>query len=350
MERSDRTIRPETRDARRWRGSGPPGDAFTAGAEVRPRPRKSWLAALGGALVVGLVACAGSTSQGGPAGSSGSTASSEATAASSAVVPYCEMAGVTLTMDVFSPLSSRTPAPVAIMVHGGGWEAGDAGPPGRPNTVEAALQARGFFVASVNYRLAPQFRWPAQIEDVKCAVRYLRAHASGWHLDPGRIGAWGSSAGGHLVALLAMAPRSAGYDVGPYLDQSSAIQAVVDEWGPADLTAAGWGPAATQIIRQVFGDAPGQVTPALLHASPVTFVTGAAPPFLILQGADDTTVPPTQSEELNLRLVAAAAPSSLVIVQNAGHGLQPTGAGPITPPLTAVTQMIVSFFVQHLGR
>jgi acetyl esterase/lipase len=100
-------------------------------------------------------------------------------------------------------------------------------------------------VASVNYRLAPQYLWPAQIEDVKCAIRYLRASAATYGIDTTRIGAWGGSAGGHLVSMLGTAGPSAGYDVGQYLDQSSAVQTVVDEWGPADLTGPGWGPYAS---------------------------------------------------------------------------------------------------------
>src|SRR5712692_6733292 len=144
----------------------------------------------------------------------------------------CTVGRVALTMNVWLPQGGTTPHPLAVMVHGGGWEHGDAGPSNRLSLVESGLVGKGFVVASVNYRLAPQYVWPAQIEDVKCAIRYLRASAATYGIDPTRIGVWGGSAGGHLVAMLGTAGPSAGYDVGQYLDQSSAVQAVVDEWGP----------------------------------------------------------------------------------------------------------------------
>jgi len=264
-----------------------------------------------------------------------------------AAVTYCTVGGVALTMNIFLPQTGAGPHPAAVMVHGGGWEHGDAGSPNRLSPVESGLVSQGFVVASLNYRLAPQYLWPAQIEDVKCAIRYLRAEAATYAIDTTRIGAWGSSAGGHLVSMLGTVGPSAGYDVGQYLDQSSAVQAVVDEWGPADLTGAGWGPAGTQAITQVFGVAPGQASPVLRAASPVSYVAAGDPPFLIIQGAQDSTVPPSQSQEFAAALKSAGVPETLVMVQNAGHGLVPTGGVP-TPSVSQVNHMIVSFFVTHL--
>jgi len=251
-------------------------------------------------------------------------------------------------MNIFLPHGGTAPHPAAVMVHGGGWEHGDAGPSNRLSPVESGLVSQGFVVASVSYRLAPQYRWPAQIEDVKCAIRYLRASAATYGIDPTRIGAWGGSAGGHLVSMLGTAGPSAGYDVGQYLDQSSAVQAVVDEWGPSDLTAPGWGPTASEVITQVFGVTPGQPSSVLRAASPVTYVAANDPPFLIVQGAADSTVPASQSQELAAVLQSAGVPETLVMVQNAGHGLKAAGGAP-TPSLSQVNQMIVSFFAKRLG-
>jgi acetyl esterase/lipase len=251
-------------------------------------------------------------------------------------------------MNVWLPQGGTAPHPVAVMVHGGGWEHGDAGPSNRLSPVESGLVGQGFVVASVNYRLAPQYPWPAQIEDVKCAIRYLRASAATYGIDTTRIGAWGGSAGGHLVSMLGTAGPSAGYDVGQYLDQSSTVQAVVDEWGPADLTAPGWGPYASQVITQVFGVAPGQPSSVLRAASPVTYATASDPPFLIVQGVADSTVPASQSQEFAAALQSAGAPETLVMVQNAGHGLKPAGGVP-TPSVSQVNQMIVDFFARQLG-
>ncbi|TMD09476.1 MAG: alpha/beta hydrolase [Chloroflexi bacterium] len=263
-------------------------------------------------------------------------------------VTYCTVGRVALTMNVWLPQGGTTPHPLAVMVHGGGWEHGDAGPSNRLSPVESGLVGKGFVVASVNYRLAPQYVWPAQIEDVKCAIRYLRASAATYGIDPTRLGVWGGSAGGHLVSMLGTAGPSAGYDVGQYLDQSSAVQAVVDEWGPADLTAPGWGPYASQVITQVFGESPGQPSSVLRAASPVSYVTASDPPFLIIQGVADTTVPASQSQEFAATLQSAGVPETLVMVQNAGHGLKPAGGVP-TPSVSQVNQMVVDFFTKQLG-
>jgi acetyl esterase/lipase len=263
-------------------------------------------------------------------------------------VVYCTNAGVALTMDIYYPsqlISSPTPA--VLYVHGGGWEHGDSSLGGVNATIAQALNQRGMLVAAVNYRLAPQYPWPAQIVDVKCAARYLRANAQKYGIDPSKIGAWGGSAGGHLVSMLGTAATSAGFDTGQYLEQSSSVQAVVDMFGPADLTAGGWGPYASSVIQQVFGAAPGQDSGALAKASPVTDIRSDDPPFLIFHGTRDAVVPLSQSQELASRLQADGVSATLVTVQNAGHGFAPTG-GPISPTLKEIAQATVDFFSERL--
>jgi acetyl esterase/lipase len=263
-------------------------------------------------------------------------------------IVYCTNAGVALTMDVYYPSqASATPTPAVLYVHGGGWEHGSSSLGGINASIAQALTARGMLVAAVNYRLAPEYLWPAQIVDIKCAVRYLRANAQQYGIDPSKIGAWGGSAGGHLVSMLGTAGPNAGFDTGQYLQQSSSVQAVVDMFGPADLTAGGWGPYATSVVEQVFGVKPGQDNSALAHASPVTYIQSNDPPFLIFHGAKDAVVPLSQSQELASRLQAAGVSATLVTVQNAGHGFAPTG-GPISPTLTDITQAAVDFFSQRL--
>lgn len=262
-------------------------------------------------------------------------------------VVYCTNAGVALTMDVYYPSQAAAAAPAVLYVHGGGWEHGDSSLGGVNARIAQALTARGMLVAAVNYRLAPEYLWPAQIVDVKCAVRYLRANAQHYGIDPSKIGAWGGSAGGHLVSMLGTTGPNAGFDTGQYLRQSSSVQAVVDMFGPADLTAGGWGPYATSVVEQVFGVKPGQDSSALAHASPVTYIQSNDPPFLIFHGAKDAVVPLSQSQELASRFQAAGVSATLVTVQNAGHGFAPTG-GPISPTLTDITQAAVDFFSQQL--
>lgn len=263
-------------------------------------------------------------------------------------VSYCTGDSVDLKMDIYFPkTASNALAPVVVYVHGGGWSAGDkAGGEGIVDIPE--LVTRGYLVASVNYRLAPQYPFPAQIEDVKCAVRFLRANAKTYHLDPDRIGAMGGGAGGHLVSLLGLADETAGFEgAGGYDEEGSDVQAVVDMFGPIDLTASDFAGPHTPLLQQVFGATSPQ-DPVLADASPVTYITKDAPPFLILHGDQDQLVPLSQSQEFYNKLKAAGAPVTLLVVKNAGYDFSPAGSGPMRPTRADVTQIIAEFFDQYL--
>jgi acetyl esterase/lipase len=248
-------------------------------------------------------------------------------------------------MDLYFPPNSGKPSPVVLYVHGGAWKAGD-----KTGGVEISavpiIASRGYLVAAINYRLAPQFKWPAQIQDVKCAVRFLRAHAATYNLDPDHIAALGASAGGHLVAMVGLAGPEAGFDTGEYLDRSSRLSAVVDLFGPANLRAKDFSSKQADVAREVFGARTDQ-DPVLVQASPVTYITKTAPPFLILQGEKDSLVPPSQSQELYDRLKAAGVPATLVMVKNAEHGFAAVG-GPISPNFSELTRLILEFLDSHL--
>ncbi len=189
-------------------------------------------------------------------------------------VVYCTLDGQDLVLDLYFPSESAAPWPVVMYIHGGAWSAGDKRS-GAGYVEVPALREAGFVVAAVNYRLAPRYTFPAMIEDVKCAVRFLRAHAADYGLDPDHVGVWGGSAGGHLAALLGTSDASAGWDVGPYPDQSSRVQAVVDMFGPADLARmaaqAATNPRGAPRLLTIF-DATSPDDPALAVASPVTYV------------------------------------------------------------------------------
>ncbi len=254
-------------------------------------------------------------------------------------VTYCAPEGVAQKLDIYYPKKSDgKPAPVAVYVHGGGWTKGDKGG-GNGSKDISELVSRGYLVASINYRLAPQYKFPDDIEDVKCAIRFLRAHAAKYHLDPNRVGAWGTSAGGHLVALLGTTDASAGFDVGEYSDQSSRVQAVVDMFGPADLSNPEFFKLhAVLLAQRVFGG-----MEVLQRASPVTYISKDDPPFLILQGDHDKVVNPAQSQELYDKLKAAGVDATLVMVKNAGHGFSPAGGQP-NPSREQITKMMADFF------
>jgi acetyl esterase/lipase len=254
-------------------------------------------------------------------------------------IPYCTMDGVELKMDVYYPSSNEGAWAVTMYVHGGGWSKGDKSEGAGALEIDA-LQQAGFLVVAINYRLAPKYLFPAMIEDVKCAVRYLRAHADQYNLDPDRIGVYGGSAGGHLVALLGTTDSSAGFDVGEYLDQSSRVQAVVDMFGPTDFTVQFEG--GYQNARNVFSDFDAAL------ASPVTYVSADDPPFLILHGNLDQLVPIEQSQILLAALKTAGVPVKLVSVKNAGHGFVSQNGKAIDPLRKEITQMVVEFFKENL--
>jgi acetyl esterase/lipase len=204
-------------------------------------------------------------------------------------------------------------------------------------------------VASIDYRLPPLSPWPAQIQDAKCAVRFLRAHASALGVDPARIGAWGSSGGGTLASLLGLAGPQAGFDHGPYADQPSRVQAVVDMFGPSDPTnLADSAPFNRLVARLALGRSPA----VRRAASPLSYIPaerGAAaggPPFLILHGSDDQDIPPRHSQQLAARLRAAGVPVRLVLVQGASHGLDDPSQRPTPDQLT---QTVTDFFTRSLA-
>jgi acetyl esterase/lipase len=258
-------------------------------------------------------------------------------------VTYCTMDGQPQKMDLYYPKEGG-PWPVFIYVHGGSWRELDK--------AEGAgwrfLNDDGILVVSVNYRLASfSVKFPAMIEDIKCAVRYLRAHSAEYHLDPNRIGALGASAGGHLAALLGTADPSAGWDVGEYPDQSSRVQAVVTQSGLSDFTRpieAG----VSMAIYFAFGALAGDPDPRMAAASPVTYITSDDPPFLIIHGDKDGVVPVEQSKVLYERLMQAGVPATLVIVQGAGHDLKGLNGQPTVPTAEEISATILDFLRKNL--
>jgi acetyl esterase/lipase len=246
-----------------------------------------------------------------------------------------------LKMDVYYPrLQPGQVSPAVVYVHGGGWVGGDKSEVGQ---FAGPVVASGYLVASINYRLAPQHRWPAQIEDTKCAVRHLRAYAARYGLDPARIGIWGASAGGHLAALAGLARSDAGFEgTGGYPEQSSEVAAVIDMFGPTDLGPPYDRTFPIDLIERLVGKQAGEAVEELRRASPVTYVRGDAPPFLILHGDMDRVVPLSQSESLHTKLTAAGARSNLVVVKNAGHAFIPSG-GAISPGVFELGSIIINF-------
>jgi acetyl esterase/lipase len=294
-----------------------------------------------------LTSCSSSASPTPPkATPSGTTPAPTLSAGQHATVTYCNHQRARIT----EPTTLHGPAPAAVYVHGGSWISGNYDSGGfLISTIGPDLAAQGFVVVSVNYRLGPKARWPAQIVDVKCAIRYLRANATQLNIDPNEIGAWGQSAGGHLVALLGTASRRAGWDVGAYPEESSKVEAVVDMAGPSDLLTLGNQGDSVLVAEtfvQLLGPIPHHKLGADLRAaSPVTYVGPGDPPFLVMHSTDDEIVYPQQSNELSWDLGANDVPHQLLIVEGGGHefdnpGEQPTEAG--------ISRAVTDFFVRTL--
>jgi acetyl esterase/lipase len=253
---------------------------------------------------------------------------------------YSSAAGQELKLDLELPESSSRSTPLVLMIHGGSWSSGNRWDFTSPELVE-----NGFAVATVDYRLAPDFQFPSNIQDVKAAVRFLRAHAADYQLDKNRFGAWGSSAGGHLVALLALAGPAAGWDVGDNLDQSSAVQAVVDWFGPTNFLGLDSAPASS---RETVARAFGNDSLRWRQGSPLFMVHKGAPPFMIMHGRRDKLVPLQQSQVLHDSLTQAGVVSRLVVVENAGHTFRPDGGAP-EPSEPKLRQQVVRFFQETLS-
>jgi acetyl esterase/lipase len=238
-------------------------------------------------------------------------------------VEYAIVDGISLRLDLYLPHPAASdPVPLVIWVHGGGWRSGSKDGTYAPETL-----GESYAVASVEYRLSDMATFPAQIHDVKAAVRWLRAHASEYGFDPQRFGAWGSSAGGHLVALLGVSCGNEDLEgtVGEYLGEASCVQAVCDFYGPTDLSAL--------MVQRSLGDERRPMPEDLLLggsvedcaalaalASPMFHISPSAPPFLIMHGSDDATVPVVQSIAFDEALRGAGVDSTLIVIEGAGHG------------------------------
>jgi acetyl esterase/lipase len=257
--------------------------------------------------------------------------------------------GQALKLDFAKPVLCRGQSvPLIVYIHGGGWRSGDKSGVFDLSVAKMGFEL-GFAVASINYRLAPKYHFPAPINDCKLAVRFLRANAADLGIDPSRIAVAGGSAGGHLAALLATTDSRDGLD-GPGLSGvSSRVAAAVDLFGPADLTDTTSGTTAEGIsmLTDFLGCDPAACPDLALAASPIAYVTPDDPPILIVHGDKDTLVPYRQSEIFAERLRLAGNACALIKVRNGEHGLIPS---PITATLKPSYESVNYISVMHIAR
>jgi acetyl esterase/lipase len=248
-----------------------------------------------------------------------------------------------LTLDLYQvpPKAKEPPRPAILFVHGGNWVAGDArhqtGFDDFPATL-AALAAKGYVVASVNYRLAGEAHFPAAVQDVKSAIRWLRGRATDYDIDTTRMMVWGAEAGGQIAAVVGtscgvatLEPAGDAKSKAPMA--SDCVEGVVDWYGPTDF--ASWDadagrdpePGAATKLGAYLGCEPADCAPGLVHtASPLSYIESMSPPFLIQQGASDTMVAPAQSRKLYDALQAQHVPSELIVYPGVGQDFSAGGA------------------------
>ena len=236
-------------------------------------------------------------------------------------IEYSKPDGVVLQLNMARPKSGDGPFPAVLCIHGGGFRAG------KRESYDALclrLAERGFVAATITYRLAPQHKFPAAVHDTKAAVRWLRANAGKYKINPDRIGVTGGSAGGHLAQFLgvtANVPRFEGQ--GGNADQSSRVACVVNVYGPSDFTKSyGKSVDAHEVLPLWFGGNLETHRDLHIQGSPLYWVTPDAAPTLCIHGTEDKYVAHEQAEWLIERLRAATVPAELLTLPGAGHGFQ----------------------------
>ena len=270
-------------------------------------------------------------------------------------VPSRGFENVPLQMDILQPVEDK-PTPAIVYITGGGFINAnkDSYPQQRMDMAEA-----GYLVASINYRVAPTARFPQPLEDVKSAVRYLRANAKKWNIDPNKIGVFGGSAGGYLAAFAGTTNGTTQFDKGENLNVNSDVQAVVDTYGLSDLNTVGedYSPAvqkahqsagATEALwvngSSVFGGIDGGVSAnpeGVKAANPITYISKKTAPMLFMHGSADQAVSPSQTEKVHQALQKEGIESTRYVVKDAPHG------GPVWVE-PQIMDIVIDFFNKHL--
>jgi acetyl esterase/lipase len=262
-------------------------------------------------------------------------------------IEYGNAQGETLKLDIARPATvegtpAKGPFPAVVCIHGGGFRAGDLSEFGA--TCEM-LARKGYVAVTIDYRLAPTYPFPAAVEDSKAAVRWLRANAEKYNVDPTRIGATGASAGGTLALFLGVAADKKQYEGdGGNSDQSSAVQCVVSFFGASDFTKSyGKSADAAEVLPLYLGGNLEEARDRHLEASPLTWVSKKAAPTLCIHGTKDEYVDQEQSKLMVDKLKVVGVEAKLMILPGAGHGFE--GAD-----YEKADAAMVKFFDAHLKK
>jgi acetyl esterase/lipase len=277
------------------------------------------LTAMAVTIVAATVASAGAAAQA-PAGRSVRSEASRVAGSQKDVV-YATVDGKPLALDIHLPAGSAAP-PLVVWVHGGAWRTGDK------DEVPHPILEKGFAIASVNYRLSGDARFPAAVHDIKAAIRFLRANAARYGFRADRIAIGGSSAGAHLAALVGVTNGHKELEgtVGDHLTQSSSVQAILDYYGASDLTtileqSTPYGlNVRVPALEQWLGAGPEKAKALAELASPVLHVDRSDPPLFLLHGDRDPQMPINQAHQLEGAYKALGLDVALDVVHGAAHG------------------------------
>ena len=244
-----------------------------------------------------------------------------------------------LQLNLARPRNGSGPFPAVVCIHGGGFRAGT-----REGYDQLCLELarQGYVAVTVTYRLSPAYQFPAAVHDCKAAVRWLRAHAAQYHVDPERIGAMGGSAGGHLALFLGVTSGIKEFEGEGHPDQSSNVQCVVSVYGPSDFTQSyGKSVDAHEVLPLFFGGNLEQKRREHIVGSPLNWVTPRAAPTLCIHGTDDKYVAHEQAVWMVDRLKACAVEAELFTLPGAGHGFK-------GPDIAKADQAMFGFFARKL--
>ena len=263
---------------------------------------------------------------------------------------YACVGNHSLLLDLQIPENGVPPYPVIVWLFGGGWNRGDRR--GRPvvRLVDDNLYQHGYAIAAIDYRLSGEAKFPAQLEDCKAAIRFLRKHAESFELDANQIGVWGFSAGAHLAALLGLTGSTKQFDVGDNLEISSQVQAVCAFAVTSDFRRVNAENSCddpndpSSATAQLFGGRIQEKMDLVIRANPVTYMSQHAPPFLLIHGEKDGLVSCEQSKLLHDALTEAGVESTLYIIPNGDHGM----AGLDQTEVQHILNITEGFFQKHL--
>jgi acetyl esterase/lipase len=264
-----------------------------------------------------------------------------------------------LAIDIYVPKKSRAPKPLILYIHGGGWMGGHTRQSAAFSNfpaVLAKLASEGFVVASLEYRLSGEAPFPAQLQDARAAIRFLKANATKYGLDPSRVGVWGGSAGGHLAALAALSCGVTSLDPAPAAPGSECVQAAVTWYGVFDF--------APMLARQAPGNAalnpaenallrctPATCTPEAVRAvSPASYIDAKDPPFLLIHGEKDAVVPVAQSRDAEAAMKAAGMSVEAIYIAGADHSWISTTPSETRAATLKATNATFDFFHRKLGN